>query len=96
MFFCIDIRSLIGKYTNIVFFLLLQLHMGCRPHFFAPLLSNLCTGTVAPRSSSPPTGGEPHAASKISLTHLCDVARRHREKLVAEVEEEEVDDNVPP
>jgi hypothetical protein len=75
-------------------FLLLQLHMGRRPRFFPPLLSNRCTEPVAPCSSPPLTDSEPYAASKINLARLSDVARHHREKLVAEVEE--VDGVVPP
>jgi hypothetical protein len=50
---------------------------------------------VAPCSSPPPVGGEPCIAFKISLTRLVDIASRHREELVAEVEEDEVDKNVP-
>jgi hypothetical protein len=69
--------------------------MGRRPRFCPPLLSNRCIGTVAPRSSPPPVGGEPCVASKISLTRLVDIANRHREELVAKVEEDEVDRNVP-
>jgi hypothetical protein len=79
-------------------FVLLQLHMGrwrC-PRFCPLLLSNQCTVMVATRPSPPPADSEPCASSKISLACLSDVARRHREKLVAEVEEEEVDGNVPP
>jgi hypothetical protein len=94
MFFCIEIRSLRGKYTHMVVFLLLQLHMGRRPRFFPPLLSNRCTEPVAPCSSPPLTDSEPCVASKINLARLSDVARHHREKLVAEVEE--VDGVVPP
>jgi hypothetical protein len=70
--------------------------MGRRPCFCPPLLSNQCTGMVALRLSPPPADSEACTASNISLAWLSDVARRHREKLVAEVEEEEVDDNVPP
>jgi hypothetical protein len=70
--------------------------MGRRPRFCPPMLSNRCIGTVAPRLSPPPANSEPCAASKISLARLSDIARRHREKLVAEVEEEEIDSNVPP
>jgi hypothetical protein len=51
---------------------------------------------VALCSSPSPIGGEPCTASKITLARLFDVARCHRENLVVEVEEEEVDSNVPP
>jgi hypothetical protein len=51
---------------------------------------------VALCSSPSPIGDEPCAASKITLARLFDVARCHRENLVVEVEEEEVDSNVPP
>jgi hypothetical protein len=50
---------------------------------------------VVGRSSQPPARDEPCAASKISLARLSNVARCDIEKLVAEVEEEEVDGNVP-
>jgi hypothetical protein len=72
--------------------LLLQLHMGRHPHFCLPLLSNRCIGMVAPFSSPPPAGSEPCASSN----RCTDIAMSHREELVAEVVEKEVDGNVPP